>query len=334
MRRKKDVTIKELAKSAGVSIATISRIINRKGGYSEETEYKVLELIEEKGYKVNFNAKSLKTRKTQTIGVVVPDISNEFFAKIIQSIESQAIKYNYSVFICNTDENPEMEERQLDSLEGRFVEGIICIGGEIPEKKEYHLRRTPIIYIDRYSTDREVHIESDNYHGGYIAAKELIDSGCRRIAIIKDARKVSSAYNRYQGYLQALIDNDLELNEKLICNAKVISHEEARLCTLNLLDSGEIFDGIFATNDTMAIGAMRALSERRIKVPKEVKIVGFDNTTASEIATIPLTTVNQNKSKMGELAVELLMDKILKRTTEFKNIKIPVNLIRRKSTEF
>ena len=333
MKNKKVVSIKELAEMSEVSIATVSRVINKKGGYSKETEEKILKLAESKSYQQNVNARSLRTKKSQTIGVIVPDISNEFFAKIIQAVEKQAIKYNYSVFVCNTDENVVIEKRQLNNLIGQFVDGIIYIGGGVQLGNETQALKIPMIYIDRYIDDKEIYIESDNFHGGYLAGQELIQSGCRKIAVMKDIRKISSAHKRYLGFLKALKDSKVGFDEKLLCDVTVINYKEAKEKTLELLDSGEVFDGVFATNDTLALGVMTALNERRIRIPNEVKIVGFDNISASEIAGIPLTTINQNKRKMGELAVELLMDKILSRKSNVNNIKIPVNLIRRKSTE-
>ena len=333
MKNKKNISIKELADMAGVSIATISRVINRKGGYSRETEQKIRALIKEKSYQQNVNARSLRTQKSQSIGVILPDISNEFFAKIVQAIEKQAIKYNYSVFICNTNENIEIEKRHLNSLTGQLVDGIIYIGGEIKLEKYEHEVKVPIIYVDRYTDDKEIYVESDNYYGGYLATKELIESGCTKIAIMKDMRRISSAHKRYQGFINALKDYKVKIDDKLICEVEVVGYKEAKEKTLELLDAGQIFDGVFATNDAMALGVMMALNERRIKVPEEVKIVGFDNISATEIAGIPLTTINQNKQKMGEMAVELLMDEILQRKSDVNNIKIPVNLIRRRSTE-
>ena len=333
MKNEKTISIKELAEISNVSIATISRVINKKGGYSKATEERILKLIESKSYQRNVNARSLRTKKSQTIGVIVPDISNEFFAKIVQSVEKQAIKYNYSVFVCNTDENIEIEKRQLSNLIGQFVDGIIYIGGGVQLENDSQLFKIPVIYIDRYIDDKEIYIESDNFHGGYLAAQELIRSGCKKMAVMKDIRKISSAYKRYLGFLQAMKDYRMNFDNKLLCDVTVISHKEAKEKTLELLDSGEVFNGIFATNDTMALGIMMALNERRIKIPNEVKLVGFDNISAAEMAGVPLTTINQNKQKMGELAVELLMDKILARKSNVRNIKIPVNLIRRKSTE-
>ena len=329
MKNEKTISIKELAEISNVSIATISRVINKKGGYSKATEERILKLIESKSYQRNVNARSLRTKKSQTIGVIVPDISNEFFAKIVQSVEKQAIKYNYSVFVCNTDENIEIEKRQLSNLIGQFVDGIIYIGGGVQLENDSQLFKIPVIYIDRYIDDKEIY----NFHGGYLAAQELIRSGCKKMAVMKDIRKISSAYKRYLGFLQAMKDYRMNFDNKLLCDVTVISHKEAKEKTLELLDSGEVFDGIFATNDTMALGIMMALNERRIKIPNEVKLVGFDNISAAEMAGVPLTTINQNKQKMGELAVELLMDKILARKSNVRNIKIPVNLIRRKSTE-
>ena len=235
--------------------------------------------------------------------------------------------------MCNTDENIEIEKRQLSNLIGQFVDGIIYIGGGVQLENDSQLFKIPVIYIDRYIDDKEIYIESDNFHGGYLAAQELIRSGCKKMAVMKDIRKISSAYKRYLGFLQAMKDYRMNFDNKLLCDVTVISHKEAKEKTLELLDSGEVFDGIFATNDTMALGIMMALNERRIKIPNEVKLVGFDNISAAEMAGVPLTTINQNKQKMGELAVELLMDKILARKSNVRNIKIPVNLIRRKSTE-
>lgn len=221
----------------------------------------------------------------------------------------------------------------MNNLIGQFVDGIIYIGGGVQLGNETQALKIPMIYIDRYIDDKEIYIESDNFHGGYLAGQELIQSGCRKIAVMKDIRKISSAHKRYLGFLKALKDSKVGFDEKLLCDVTVINYKEAKEKTLELLDSGEVFDGVFATNDTLALGVMTALNERRIRIPNEVKIVGFDNISASEIAGIPLTTINQNKRKMGELAVELLMDKILSRKSNVNNIKIPVNLIRRKSTE-
>ena len=221
----------------------------------------------------------------------------------------------------------------LNNLTGQLVDGIIYIGGEIKLEKNENGKNIPIIYIDRYIDDREIYIESDNYYGGYLATKELIESGCTKIAIMKDLRRISSAHKRYQGFIHALKEYKVKIDDKLICEVEVVGYREAKEKTLELLDSGEVFDGVFATNDAMALGVMMALNERRIKIPDEVKIVGFDNISATEIAGIPLTTINQNKQKMGEMAVELLMDKILQRKSNVNNIKIPVNLIRRRSTE-
>ena len=287
MKNEKTISIKELAEISNVSIATISRVINKKGGYSKATEERILKLIESKSYQRNVNARSLRTKKSQTIGVIVPDISNEFFAKIVQAVEKQAIKYNYSVFVCNTDENIEIEKRQLNNLIGQFVDGVIYIGGGVQLENDSQLFKIPVIYIDRYIDDKEIYIESDNFHGGYLAAQELIRSGCKKMAVMKDIRKISSAYKRYLGFLQALKDYRINFDNKLLCDVTVISHKEAKEKTLELLDSGEVFDGIFATNDTMALGIMMALNERRIKIPNEVKLVGFDNISAAEMAGSP-----------------------------------------------
>lgn len=328
----KKISIKEIAEICNVSVATISRVINHKGGYSKETKEKVLKLIAESEYRQNMNAKSLRTNKSQTIGIIVPDISNEFFAKIIQSVEKEALKYDYSVFVCNTDENIEIEKMQLNKLIGQFVDGIIYISGGL-NLHDYINVDIPMVFIDRYVEDSSIFIESDNFNGGYMATKELIDSGCKKIIIMKSSKEISAYKSRYLGYLKALEDKNLNFSDELACNIDIIDYKVAHDKILEVLDSGITFDGVFATNDAMAIGIVMALNERRIKIPEEVKIVGFDNISATEITSIPITTINQNKKKMGEIAVELLMDRILNRESVITNRKLPVNLIRRKSTE-
>lgn len=328
----KKISIKEIAEKCNVSVATVSRVINRKGGYSKKTEQRVIKFISESEYRQNMNAKSLRTNKSQTIGIIVPDISNEFFAKIIQSVEKQALKYDYSVFVCNTDENIDIEKMQLNKLIGQFVDGIIYISGGL-NLHDYININIPMIFIDRYVEDSSIFIESDNLNGGYMATKELINSGCKKIMIMKSSREISAYKSRFLGYLKALDEKKITFSEDMVCNIDIIGYKEAYDKVLEILDSGMSFDGIFATNDTMAIGVVMALNDRRIKVPEEVKVVGFDNISATEITSIPITTINQNKNKMGEIAVELLMDKILNRDNIATNRKLPVNLIRRKSTE-
>ena len=334
MSVKGKLSIKDIAKRAGVSIATVSRVLNKNGRYSRETEEKILKIIEESGYRRNVNAKSLRTKKTQTIGVIVPDITNEFFAKIIQSVERNAMKYDYSVFVCNTDEDEAREQMQVKNLLEKFVDGIIYISGKTKSGEEVEENiGIPVVYIDRYISASKMYVQSDNKEGGYLATKELLSAGCENIMIIKDFRQISSIISRYEGYKMALKEAGKSVDENLIHNVDHVNYEEAKKGVLEKINSGIKFDGIFATNDWMAIGAISALREREIKIPEEVKIVGFDNMSISEITSPSITTIHQDSEKLGEYATEILMGIILKDETDIKNISVPVKLVKRNSTK-
>lgn len=334
MSVKGKLSIKDIAKRAGVSIATVSRVLNKNGRYSRETEEKILKIIEESGYRRNVNAKSLRTKKTQTIGVIVPDITNEFFAKIIQSVERNAMKYDYSVFVCNTDEDEAREQMQVKNLLEKFVDGIIYISGKTKSGEEVEENiGIPVVYIDRYISASKMYVQSDNKEGGYLATKELLSAGCENIMIIKDFRQISSIISRYEGYKMALKEAGKSVDENLIHNVDHVNYEEAKKGVLEKINSGIKFDGIFATNDWMAIGAISALREREIKIPEEVKIVGFDNMSISEITSPSITTIHQDSEKLGEYATEILMGIILKDETDIKNITVPVKLVKRNSTK-
>ena len=334
MNIKEKLSIKDIARKAGVSIATVSRVLNKNGRYSQETEEKILKIIEESGYRRNVNAKSLRTKKTQTLGVIVPDITNEFFAKIIQSVERNAMKYDYSVFECNTDEDEAREQMQVKNLLEKFVDGIIYISGKTNSGEEVEGNiGIPVVYIDRYISASKMYVQSDNKEGGYLATKELLDAGCENIMIIKDFRQISSIISRYDGYKRALKEAGKSVDENLIYNVDHVNYEEAKKGVLDKIKSGIKFDGIFATNDWMALGAISALREKKIRIPEDVKIVGFDNMSISEITSPSITTIHQDSEKLGEYATEILMGIILKDEAEVKSISVPVKLIRRKSTE-
>ena len=334
MNIKEKLSIKDIARKAGVSIATVSRVLNKNGRYSQETEEKILKIIEESGYRRNVNAKSLRTKKTQTLGVIVPDITNEFFAKIIQSVERNAMKYDYSVFVCNTDEDEAREQMQVKNLLEKFVDGIIYISGKTNSGEEVEGNiGIPVVYIDRYISASKMYVQSDNKEGGYLATKELLDAGCENIMIIKDFRQISSIISRYDGYKRALKEAGKSVDENLIYNVDHVNYEEAKKGVLDKIKSGIKFDGIFATNDWMALGAISALREKKIRIPEDVKIVGFDNMSISEITSPSITTIHQDSEKLGEYATEILMGIILKDEAEVKSISVPVKLIRRKSTE-
>jgi len=293
----------------------------------------VLKAIEQYGYRPNVVAKSLRTNRSKTIGVIVPDITNEFFANIVLAIENFCVPNGYSVFVCNTSEDPEQEKKYVKDLEAKGVDGLIYLSGNTGLPNASLNRKLPIVCIDRKPNDTQaVIVESDNYRGGYLAAEELLNSGCRRIVLIRDYRDVSPMNQRHQGYQQALRDWGLAVDESYVVRIPV-NIEASRNAVSALVQQGVPFDGIFAATDWLAVGALTALKEHGIRVPAEVKLVGYDNISLTQYTSPPITTIHQNKWELGRTAAEELLGMINKTSGKrTASITLDVELIRRRST--
>lgn len=334
MKPNKNFSIKEIAELCDVSIATVSRVINQNGRFSKETEKKVLEAIEKYGYKTNMVAKSLRMSQSKSIGVIVPDIKNEFFASIVLEIESYCFSEGYSVFICNTNKEEGKEKEYLKSLDAKGVDGLIYISGSENISLDTLKRDIPIVCIDRKPNVNAniVIVESDNFNGGYLATEELIKKGCRDILIIKNRRRFSPARLRFEGYQEALSKYNIPLQKHLVIDIDQTTFERAKNTVNQLIREGVHFDGIFATNDWIALGALVALQENDIQVPEQVKIIGFDNISISRYGFPAITTINQDKEKLGVEASKALLNLINKTEQGRLNIVVPVSLVERETT--
>lgn len=329
MRRKK-ASMKEIAEAAGVSVATVSRVINDNGRFSEETRQKVLRIIKEMDYRTNIVAKSLRTNISNSIGVIVPDITNEFFASIVLAIEEYCFPYGYSVLICNTNEDKEKEKMYIKDLLAKGIDGVIYISDYPIEEGDLNI---PIVCVDRNPHNRNdlAVIESDNYRGGYLAGEELVKAGCKQMVVLKDYRNISVVINRMKGYYDALSKYNVNINEDLVINIEV-NFDKAVEAVLKLVEEKISFDGIFATSDMMALGALTALKRSKIKVPKQVKIVGYDDISLIRHSYPAITSVRQNKDELGKCAAEVLLNMIDNGKVDQKHYVIPVSLIKREST--
>ena len=335
----KSISIKEIAKMANVSVATVSRVINNNGRFSKETKEKVEALIKEYGYTTNIAAKSLRTSKSKTIGLIVPNIDNAWFSQLALAIEKQFFDNNYSVFICNTSQDEKKEVAYFKSLDSKMVDGIICISGieEIPS--HFLSRDIPIVCIDRKPKDHSeaYYVESNHYSGGYQATEELINQGCKNIAILSRNKSLSVNRQRLKGYLDALKDHHLEAKEELqiFVDANQANYEGARQAIDKLIKSEVPFDEIFATNDWRAYGALVALQENGIKVPDQVKLIGFDDIFIASTSHPTLSTIRQDTPALAKTACDLLLNLMNKEdnTEELqKRYVLPVEIIRREST--
>ncbi|SDG75122.1 transcriptional regulator, LacI family [Thermoanaerobacter thermohydrosulfuricus] len=329
------VTIKDIAKLANVSITTVSRVINNKTeGVSEETRNRILQLVKELGYQPNAIARGLVTKKTKTVGLIIPDISNPFFPDIARGVEDSAHIYGYNVFLCNTDDNLEKESEYINALKEKYVDGIIFTSSSIP--KHEHITDLiksgiPVVIMDRRIDSEDIYgVFLDNYEGGYIATKYLIDLGHKRIGCITGPLYISNAIERLEGYKRALVDNEIEVDNRLIfegdykINSGIIGAEK-------LLEH-EV-TAIFASNDLMAYGAYKAIRSYGYKIPDDISVVGFDDIQLSQILEPQLTTIRQPAYDMGLTAARMLIKLIEGKKMNKKIANFRPQLIIRQSTK-
>lgn len=336
---KKNISMKEIAKLSGVSVATVSRVINNNGRFSEETRKRVQKIIDEYGYTTNMAAKSLRISKSKTIGLIVPNIDNEWFSHLVLEIEKYFFQRNYSVFICNTSQDAEKEIAYFRSLNSKLVDGIICISGieEIPTDQV--IRNIPIVCIDRKPKDHinAYYVESNHYSGGYKATEELIKQGCKKIAIITRNKTISANKQRFDGYKQALKDHNLPGYPELeiLFDPSKPNYEGAREAVNKLIKDNIEFDGIFATNDWRAYGSLIALLENNIRVPEDVKLIGFDDIFISQSSHPSISTIKQDIPGLAEKACSLLNDLMdeVEIEEDQKRFILPIEVVRRDSTQ-
>ncbi len=329
----KKLSMKDIAEYAGVSVATVSRVINGNGRFSEETRQKVNNIIEEYNYTPSNVARALRTQKMPCIAIIVPDITNEFFAKLVMLIEEKLMTLTYTTMICNTHESAAIEAKFIPMINALNISGLIYIaegeGGNPVVRKDL-----PVVYIDRISNDVEenIFIASDNFLGGYLAGERLIKAGCRRSLFIMDNRNISAFIDRQKGFTKAHADYNIKFSEQLICCANGVDFEAGKQEIEWLINSGILFDGIFCVSDMLAFGAYGELTSRGFSVPEDVKIIGFDDISISQYALKPLTTIQHNTELIAKNAVSTILKLVCGETVATKNIIIPVSLIERSTT--
>lgn len=331
----RSVSLKEIAERANVSPATVSRVMNKNGRYSKETEERVLRIIDECGYSPNQMARGLRMSRNQIIGIIVPDITNEYFAKLIQVVQNTLFGFDYPVAIYNTNESRDIESKCLRYVRAQDVSGVIYINGD-PSLEEGQLDGIPTIYVDREPEKRPriktKYVSSDNRAGGYLAASELIRAGCRRVAVMTERAGTYVMSERLAGYAAALEEAGLTVEKELVFRPKAITYEAAYETVTEALEEGVEFDGLFCQTDWLASGAIAALQSRGMKVPAAVRIVGFDNISISHMCSLPFTTVKQDIDAIGAYLANTMIDMIYDRDESGVVQVFPVNLIRRRTT--
>jgi DNA-binding LacI/PurR family transcriptional regulator len=305
------VSIKDIAKAAGVSHSTVSRALSDSALVSDGTKARIQRLASEMGYSPDSLARSLVTRQTHTIGVVVTTIADPFIAQVVQGIEATAQDHGYTVILCNSGAVSDREIAAVEMLRSKRVDGVIVTSSRIGALYLEHLERigVPIVLINNHNEDSGRYtftVSVDNYHGGRLATKHLIELGHRRIAYVTAPADHSSDLDRMTGYRQALGDAGIEPDPALVIpgNGRADGGEQA-LESLNALDVRPT--AVFCYNDMTAIGLIAAARDAGLSVPGDMAVVGFDDILFATYCYPPLTTVAQPKIEMGQLAMKMAL---------------------------
>ncbi len=334
---KKDISIRDISRLSGVSIATVSRVLNNENGrFSKETERRVMETVEKYHYAPNRTARRLRTREQNFVAIIVPDITNEFFARICQSLQEGLLENGYLALLCNTAESMETQRQYLDMLGIVNLAGIVFVSGSTDVSGVLAMKPIPTIYIDRtpHETTLETAlvVESDNAGGAAMAVREMYDKGCRRIAYLRCLSPISTHVSRQAGYEAELLRCGLTPDPALILTVDEASFGAAKRKIAELADAGADFDGLFCATDYLAAGAVAALAERRVDVPGRVKVVGFDDVSIASLNARPITTVHQDIEQISRTAVAELLRVIRGEGSGARRFQIGVTLVRRQTT--
>jgi LacI family transcriptional regulator len=312
-RPAKPATIKDIARSLGVSISTVSRAMRDFPDVNPDTKQAVLDMAKELDYQPNQVALSLVTRQTHSIGVIVPNL-DYFFATAVRGIDEIALEAGYTVLTCQSNESYGREITNTQRLLNSQVDGLIVSLSSATSNVD-HMRRlmtrgVPLVLFDRVATDLDAtKVVLDNEDGARQAVNHLFEQGCRRIAYIAGPPSFSISNQRKDGYLAALRQHGLPVNEDLVIHCE-FDRAHAYRATEQLLDSGQQPDAIFTVSDRLAIGALLALRQRGLRVPEDIALVGFNDEPLASLLTPTLSSVGQPAFEMGKVAAQLFLEQL------------------------
>lgn len=328
-------SIKDVAEQAGVSMSTVSHVINQTRYVSPELTERVEKAIDNLNYRPSALARGLRRKETLTLGLLIPDNSNPFFSEVAKGAEDAGFEYGYSVILCNANGMLEKELSYLNTLISKQVDGIIIISGNLSRKHIGPLLEDgcEIIVVDREIDDLSVDtIKSDDFQGAYDATRYLLELGHRRIACVTGLTGVSNTRSRLEGYKVALSEAGIVLPESYIAPGNFYATSGYE-CVQSLMALPETPTAIFFHNDLMALGAIRALYDMGIHVPSDVSIIGYDDISLLSYTIPALTTVAQPKYAIGRLAVEMLIERLSStEKQEYRQLILETQLIKRETT--
>ncbi|WP_322907673.1 LacI family DNA-binding transcriptional regulator [Paenibacillus campi] len=329
-------SIQEVAREAGVSTATVSRVINNHPFVSDKSRQSVEKAIRKLNYEPNMMGRNLRTASTNMLLVLLPSISNPFYSKILQGIQDTARRKGYYILVCETDASSEIQSFFINTAKQQLAAGIISLDPSLdledvllPQLQDGY----PIIQCgDSPQNDSIPYVSIDNTMAAYKAVKYLLATGHTQIALITASDDFRYATARREGYAKALAESGIELSEELISRGEV-DYEGGRLAMQKLLTLDQLPTAVFAIGDIMAIGALKAIREAGLHTPSDIAVIGFDNIPFSNMTTPTLTTVSQPMYDMGCSAAQMMIDKLNQKEKTIKSLILSHELMIRESTE-
>ena len=326
----KSVTLKDVAKAAGVSYATVSRALSGSSQISRSTRERIVRLCDEMGYTGNYVARSMVRRKTDLIGLVVPAIENEFMSQLAYHVEMSVRSRGYNIMLCDSEPDLQQEERAIKLLLGRMVDGILIVpqSPATYEKLQGYLNQSPMVFLSENLRDQpQSYVSVDNSRGTYLGTKHLYELGHREILYF-GRRDSPTPRLRAEGYFQACREFGLMPR---FCDSSYSrsSIEHGYQLAKELFEKPVDYTAVFASTDSNALGLMKAADEKGIRIPEDLSLIGFDDIPSAALPRIDLTTIQQPKKAMAVQAVEMLLDKIEKGTQGYVHQILLPTLVRR-----
>lgn len=315
MMKKGPYTMQDIADRLGISKSTVSRALKNHPDISTETKKAVMALAKELDFEPNSLALSLRQNKSFIIGIIVPEIVHDFFANVISGVQAVAYEAGYNVMICISNERYEQELKDTRALLASRVDGLLLSitreTQDFAHIEKIQSKGVPLVFFDRAPDSIQAsRVVTDDFDGAFKATEHLIQQGCRHIAHLAGPNNLQLSQKRLGGYLSALAKYDIPKREELILDCSHGSIEEGEEITLELLDSGLPVDAIFGNNDMAAIGAIKAIRKRGLRVPEDIAVVGFSDWKLASLVDPPLTSVAQSGFEIGKAATELLLEEI------------------------
>ena len=330
-------TMKDVAKEAGVSLGTVSNVLNNCMSVTKENKAKVDAAIKRLGYRPNSAARTLKTNASQSIGLIIPDINNPFYPEVSRGAEDVAMKNGYTLLLCNSDRNVEKERRYIDFLIEKKTDGIILVKPHISKAEIIEIQNhCHIVLVDAPDEGDMLCdcIDVDDFLGSMAAMNILCEHGHKRIAFI-GGYESKSGNSRHEAYVRCLKDNRIEIDYALIKKGAYDWHS-GYTCMIELLRIPDMPTAVFAANDLMAIGAIKAIREKGLTVPRDISVFGYDDINMANLCQPALTTVRQPKYEIGSISAEMLiLDRIIPSASGekkgFRNVILKPEILYRES---